>query len=171
MKLTLLAAAAILALGSSSLFAKPVDLSEFKGTYNGTTSLFYMGTSYAGTSVMTFKVPKNGRSGNLSVNANISSGGSAADVSNNFNFASNKVLTISRLAPLIVDTPVSGSYSVKKQTTINGTGSPGMGVTTTLFTKVKRTAKRAKLTAVYSVFSGGVLAYQTTYIGSRRLKR
>jgi hypothetical protein len=174
MKLASFVALAALLLASSSLFAKPVDLSEFAGKFKGTTTFVMPGEAYFGTSQMVFKVAKNGTRGSLAVSANFTAAGTPYNVSNNFGFAKNKRLTIAALLPPLALVPASGAYSVKRGVAINGSGTHTIGSSTyfvTLSVVVKRTSKRATLTAIYNLYSEGIQIYQTTYVGTQKLKK
>jgi hypothetical protein len=174
MKLALKAAATFLVLGTTSLVAKPVDLSEFAGTYRGTTSATLGPSTYPGTAVMAFKVRRGGRSGSLAVSANITNGVQTADASNNFTFAKSKALTIGAVLPPVAYDPIAGAYSVKRGRTINGSAvfvPAGTAYTAVLVVKIKKTSRRATLTATYSFPDVGIGAYQMVYTGTRRLKR
>jgi hypothetical protein len=174
MKSTPFIAIAAFLLGSSSLFAKPVDLSEFAGKYNGTTTFSPLGTAYTGSATMVFKTSKNGSRGNLAVSGNFFANGTPYDASNNFSFAKNRTMTIAAVLPPLTHTPLSGRYAVKRGVTINGSATfsdGGFTYPATVSVKIKKTSRRATLTAVYTIFINGVGAYTYTYVGSGKLKK
>jgi len=165
---TLLTLVSFVALAIGSAQARSIDLSLFSGKYNGTTSLALSGTTYTGPASLAFKVKPSGKAGTLSITGNISASGTTYDMSDSFQFFTSHAMAIAKVAPPIVSTPASGTYSSTTRTITASATYVTAGVSVTC--RVKQVGHKATLTVVESINSGGTVVYQLTYSGTRHVK-
>jgi hypothetical protein len=163
----LLTLVSLIALAVGSAQARSIDLSLFKGKYNGTTTLNYGGNAYTGPASLAFKVKPSGKAGTLSVASSITAGG-GIDTSNSFQFFASHAMNIAKIAPAIQNTPLSGTYTSTTRTINASAAYFTAGIIVTC--KLKQSGHKATLTVVETINSGGSVLYQITYTGTRHVK-
>ena len=163
---------------SSSAFAKAkkptTTLADFKGSYRGTVTISVAGLSYVGSVALGFATNKTGKSGSITINGSLSSGGTTLPVI--------AVMTLNR-GSLTIDNfvfntitqgayPGFGSYTVKNKT-IQFQGSATVTSITYPFSGsvVTKTKGRKQTLTATDVVSVAGTPYTFTFTVSRHLKK
>ena len=110
--LLLITSTLAIAVGTPETKAARLNFEELEGVFkNGTTTLVYSGSTYTGSSRVTVKPTNKGRKGRLTVAGNFVVGGTNYDAANTYQFGGGSSFSTQRLAPVILDTPLSGTFT------------------------------------------------------------
>ena len=153
--------------------AAPLDLSPFKGKYNGTVTQVGPGGTQTGTAVVQFKVPPSGTSAVIDYTATVSDGMNTTVLPTSLAIAKNKSVAVTDLLVGIAGTnnakPGTGRASKgRRKMTINA--SNGEGISLSVSAVAKDLRNKRKLTLIL-ISDDGVDPTTFTTILKARLPR